>query len=236
MCESYGKVLPFAPGGSRELATTVARRRETILRLVGSPNVRGEPKSDSTRERVLQAAVGMFAERGFESCTMRDLAATAGVKAPALYNHFSSKEEILAEAMDLALADFYSSVLEPLRDEPLDCWLELIVRKHTIYQLENIAVAKADELLMQSEALSRHLPEPDHSRMRATQREYVRLIRELVGAASEVETEERAIVASYSIVAMCNWVKTWYRHEGDLTPGDVADYVWHLVVRMLAPR
>lgn len=183
---------------------------------------------------MLQAAAGMFAERGFESCTMRDLAAAAGVKAPALYNHFSSKEGILAEAMGLALEDFYSSVLGPLEGEPPELWLELIVRRHTLYQLEHVVAAKAQELLMESEALSRHLSEREYARMRATQREYVRIIRELVVARSRNQTEEQTTVASYSIVAMCNWVKGWYRHGGSLTPSDVADNVWQLILRMLA--
>lgn len=221
-------------GTAQPPVPTILDHRARILALVRVPEPREETKSTSTRGRVLQAAAGMFAERGFESCTMRDLAAAAGVKAPALYNHFSSKEGILAEAMALALEDFYSSVLGPLESEPPEQWLELIVRRHTLYQLEHVVAAKAQELLMESEALSRHLSEQEYARMRATQREYVRIIRELVVAGTKNQTEEQTTVASYSIVAMCNWVKGWYRHGGNLTPSDVADNVWQLILRMLA--
>ncbi len=218
-----------------EVGEAVARRRVAVLALAGDAHAKEDSLSDSTRGRVLQAAIVMFAERGFESCTMRDLAGPAGVKAPALYNHFSSKEDILAEAMSIGLGDFYSWVLEPLADVPPEQWLELIVRRHTLYQLEHVA-ARASELLMESEALSRHLPEQEYVRMRATQREYVRLIRDLVAATSASNSEGQATVASYSVVALCNWVKTWYRREGNLTPSDIADHVWHLVSRMLGQR
>ncbi|MCL4367734.1 MAG: TetR/AcrR family transcriptional regulator [Actinobacteria bacterium] len=233
MNKRSGTIFPPVPDPPSALRSAAAERRATILGLVACAG-RENCDADSTRGRVLEAAVGMFAEKGFGSCTMRELAAAAGVKAPALYNHFSSKEEILAEAMDLVLADFYSWVLEPLQDEPPERWLELIVRQHTVYQLEHVVLAKANQLLMESEALSRHLPEQEYTRMRATQREYVRLIRDLVGAASEIATEEQTTIASYSVVAMCNWVKTWYRRDGDLTPSEVVDYVWRLVVKMLS--
>ncbi|MCZ7662938.1 MAG: TetR/AcrR family transcriptional regulator [Thermoleophilia bacterium] len=217
------------------VSESVARRRMTVLALAGDAHAKEDSRPDSTRGRVLQAAISMFAERGFESCTMRDLAGPAGVKAPALYNHFASKEDILAEAMSIGLGDFYSWVLEPLADAPPEQWLELIVRRHTLYQLEH-DTARASELLMESEALSRHLPESEYVRMRATQREYVRLIRSLVAATIEASSEDEATVATYSVVAMCNWVKTWYRRDGNLTPSDIADRVWQLVGRMLGQR
>lgn len=71
-----------------------------------------------TRARLLSAAVSLFARRGFDACTMRDLAAAVGIKAPAIYNHFSSKEEILGEAVEYALADFFGCVLDQLESDP----------------------------------------------------------------------------------------------------------------------
>jgi TetR/AcrR family transcriptional regulator, cholesterol catabolism regulator len=211
---------------------SIHERRAVILHLVTS-GPRRQTKPDSTGGRVLDAAIAMFAERGFDSCTMRDLAAASGVKAPALYNHFSSKEEILAQAMNVALAEFYVSVLEPLIDEPPESWLEQIVARHTRFQLEHAGAARESRILMENEGMWRHLPPHESSRFRATQREYVRLIRDLVAASAGLADEEATTVASYSIVAMCNWVKTWYRPEGTLTPSDVASHIWQLIQSML---
>jgi AcrR family transcriptional regulator len=52
-------------------------------------------KSDATRARILESALAIFRERGFESATMRDIAAAAGVALGASYYYFDSKDAIV---------------------------------------------------------------------------------------------------------------------------------------------
>ena len=54
-------------------------------------------KADETRRRILEAALALFAERGFESTTMRDVAARAGLATGAAYYYFASKDELVLE-------------------------------------------------------------------------------------------------------------------------------------------
>jgi AcrR family transcriptional regulator len=51
------------------------------------------------RDRLLRAAADVFAARGYEGTRVADIAATAGVSNGALYSHFGSKAELLAEAV-----------------------------------------------------------------------------------------------------------------------------------------
>lgn len=51
----------------------------------------------TSRERLLDAAVEAFAERGFHATTTRDIAARAGMSPAALYVHHASKEDVLYE-------------------------------------------------------------------------------------------------------------------------------------------
>lgn len=53
------------------------------------------PKAEETRERILDAALKLFRERGFDETTMRDIAASAGVATGAAYYYFRSKEELV---------------------------------------------------------------------------------------------------------------------------------------------
>lgn len=57
----------------------------------------GAPASVGTRARILDAALRLFAERGFHGASMRDLAKVVELQASALYVHFPSKEHVLAE-------------------------------------------------------------------------------------------------------------------------------------------
>jgi AcrR family transcriptional regulator len=52
-------------------------------------------KSEATRARILESALATFCERGFETSTMREIAATAGVAVGAAYYYFDSKDAIV---------------------------------------------------------------------------------------------------------------------------------------------
>jgi len=52
----------------------------------------GYPRGEETRARIVAAALKLFGERGFEGASTRDIAASAGVNAPALQYYFDSKE------------------------------------------------------------------------------------------------------------------------------------------------
>lgn len=46
------------------------------------------------RNRILDAAFGLFSEKGFTATSMRDIADALGIKAASLYNHFAGKQEL----------------------------------------------------------------------------------------------------------------------------------------------
>jgi AcrR family transcriptional regulator len=50
-----------------------------------------------TRDRIVEAALRRFAERGTVAVSMRELADAAGVTVPGLYYHFASKAELISE-------------------------------------------------------------------------------------------------------------------------------------------
>lgn len=70
------------------------------------------PLSDApqTRTRILDAALAVFSERGFEGATVRQIAAKVGVSDPALYAHFKGKQEIFDALLKLAGPDLLASV------------------------------------------------------------------------------------------------------------------------------
>lgn len=55
----------------------------------------------SMRERILDAAVNLFARKGFYAVSIREITRTVGIKESSLYNHFRSKEQLLEEILDL---------------------------------------------------------------------------------------------------------------------------------------
>jgi AcrR family transcriptional regulator len=56
--------------------------------------------ADRRREQLLEVALKLFAERGFNATTMDDIAEAAGVTKPLLYQHFDSKRALYLELVD----------------------------------------------------------------------------------------------------------------------------------------
>ncbi len=75
-----------------------------------------QARSEATRQRIVDAAVGLFAEVGYQATGLGDIIERAEMTKGALYYHFDSKEAlataIIEEAADTALAAF-RSISEP---------------------------------------------------------------------------------------------------------------------------
>ncbi len=70
-------------------------------------------KAEETRERILDTALELFREQGFDETTMRDISASAGVATGAAYYYFRSKEELVM-AFYLRTAEEARSLLPPM--------------------------------------------------------------------------------------------------------------------------
>lgn len=72
-------------------------------------------KSDETRKHILQAALRVFKQRGFEGATMREVAAEAEMAVGAAYYHFSSKDAIVVAFYEQAQEEMRPALDEVLR-------------------------------------------------------------------------------------------------------------------------
>ena len=55
-----------------------------------------------TKEKILNAALSLFAEKGYDGTSVEQIAELVGIKAPSLYKHFKGKEDILNSLIDIA--------------------------------------------------------------------------------------------------------------------------------------
>jgi len=68
----------------------------------------GRPtRGEGTRARILDAAVALFAERGYQGTTVGDIEQAAGLapRSGALYQHFKGKEEVLRAGVEKHVAE-----------------------------------------------------------------------------------------------------------------------------------
>ncbi len=85
-----------------------------------------DAKSD-TRQRILDVALDLFTEQGYDGTSLREIAEQLGVTKAALYYHFESKEDILM-ALHMRIHDFGREALMLIGEGPvtLELWGELL--------------------------------------------------------------------------------------------------------------
>jgi AcrR family transcriptional regulator len=96
-----------------------------------------EPSSVETRNRIVEAAEKLFALRGIEGVSIRDITQAAGVNLAAINYHFGTKNELAAEVFKRMIDPLNARRLELLDDVekkagdkslPLEAVLEAIIR------------------------------------------------------------------------------------------------------------
>jgi len=83
------------------------------------PPDRWERKKARTRRDLLEAAIRLFDERGFEGTTIEDITNAADVSARTFFRYFATKEEILFSEHQLSVDDLRNRLAECPDGEPL---------------------------------------------------------------------------------------------------------------------
>ena len=89
-------------------------------------------KMTATKWKLFVAAVELFATRGYANVGVRDIAEVVGIKSASIYNHFPSKDALLAEAYQF----FYDNYTNNLM--PTEKILEMIPENHPHEILEEL--------------------------------------------------------------------------------------------------
>jgi len=99
-------------------------------------------KIETRKDQIIQISAVLFKEKGYSAVTMRDIAKSMGIKAASLYNHISSKEEILSHII-ITLAEAFTKGMKQIRssgDSSIDK-LNRVVELHV-----NITSNNANEM------------------------------------------------------------------------------------------
>jgi len=126
-----------------------------VFKDAGKRAVPQRAASEETRRQILETALDLFRERGFEETTMRDIAARVGVSLGAAYYYFKSKDAIVGAYYDYVQQDHVARCRQAferggnLRDR-------LRAALHT-----KVDIMQGDRRLLR--ALFRYGGDPDHS-------------------------------------------------------------------------
>jgi AcrR family transcriptional regulator len=184
-----------------------------------TPVRRGRP--GHSLDSLLDVAVAVFNERGFEATSMDELAGRLGVTKSAIYHHVPSKVELLRLALDRALDGLFAVLDEPgATSGPAIDRLEHVVRGSVRVLTTQLPFVT---LLLRVRGNS-----PVETAALRRRREFDRVVTDLVRAAEEegdVRPDVDPAVTSRLLFGTVNSLTEWYRPGGDLSAETLADAV-----------
>ncbi len=142
--------------------------------IVPEPLTRREQKASETRAKLIDTALDLFAKRGYEATSIRDIAREAGVAQGLLYNYFPGKEDLFWAILQMhGLAPHLQGTLEEYANRPVEETLRAVGWRLHAYFTEReplmrlilsevqtnpkVAEVFAQYVREESTAISRHL-------------------------------------------------------------------------------
>ena len=199
------------------------------------------------REDILVAAADVLQRNGYESTTMKDIAAEVNLTAASLYHHFKNKDALLLAVLEAGL-DMVIDQLEPIVQSDIACNDKLrdMVRAHVVSLTKHTAVGAA--MVFEIRALmhednnavkGRTRRDADYFARRDAffaRRDYFEsLFRQVVqegidrGAFRPVDVP----IFTKTLLGAHNWVGVWYRDGGRLDGQQIADMMADTFLRSL---
>ncbi len=171
------------------------------------------------RAELLRAAARLFVEKGFAATTTRDIAEAVGMRSGSPFYHFRSKQELLKEAMidgleagRARIAAAIAGVTDPEQR------LHLLVRTHLGTLLEGDC--NSPMLLNETRSLDAGIRAEIAAAFDRYQVPWQATLDEL---AAQGKIKSAAPPLRLFLFGMLNWSSHWYRADGDLTVGELAE-------------
>ncbi|MGO2745652.1 TetR/AcrR family transcriptional regulator [Microbacterium sp.] len=196
---------------------------ETVVR-------RGRPGYD--QRQVLEVAVQVFIEQGYDATSVATLATRLGLSKSALYHHFESKEALLEVALEEAIGSLEGVLREPdAKAGTARERLEHVLRGAVLVLVDKLPFVTLLLRVRGNSGVERAAVE----RRRAFDREVTALVR-AAQKEGTVRDDLRASVATRLLFGMVNSIVEWYRPTGPEGAAELADDVLGVALDGLSKR
>ena len=174
------------------------------------------------KAEIRKVAAQVFAEKGFDRASIRDVAKAAEMSLAGLYYYYRGKDEILYDIETVAfttLLDQHAEALAGVQDPEEK--LDRVIHAHVTFFAENLPEMKV--MSRESDQLSGKFQEE----VTDLKRRYVRLVRGIIeelGGKRPLK-DLPVPVSGFLLFGMMNWLYTWYNPERDGGPAEIASAV-----------
>lgn len=178
--------------------------------------------SRNSREDVVGAAGRMFAARGYDGTSMRDLAKVLGLRGSSLYSHIGSKQDLLVEVVRRGAEFFEASAAAAAMDGSGRDQLRALVSGH----IEVVLDHRDEVRTFLNEA--RSLDKGHRTKILEARNQYEAVFRSAVKQGisdGSISGDVDPVLSSIFLLSILNAVDRWYSESGRLSRHDLADEI-----------
>jgi AcrR family transcriptional regulator len=167
-------------------------------------------KSEKSRDSILEAAAKLFRRQGYSATTLRQIAATAEIKAASIYYYFDSKEAILNEVLHRGLLSVFEAVKTALKQAGKVSHrrrIGLAIEAHLVALLE------ASDFTSANIRIYGQLPENLKKPHRPLRRAYAKYWDQLfldARRAGEIRADIEIVPLRIFVLGALNWTIEWF--------------------------
>lgn len=187
----------------------------------------------TTMEAIHAAGLQLIFEHGYEAMSLRRLAASVGIQAGSLYNHISTKQQLLFDLIHTHMRALLAELAVALSG--IACPIERL-RAFVAFHVRYHITRKREVFISYSEL--RSLEPANYQAIvalrRAYERELINILQDGVGAGSFLIAD--APVAAFGMLSMLTGVCTWFRPGGRLTTEEVIAIYTEIVLNGVSSR
>lgn len=177
--------------------------------------IRAILKKDKTREVLLDKAAQMFSRKGYQSTSLKEIAAAADMKAGSLYYHFVSKEALMVEVLDRSIQFISDRVAEEIEkldgDDSFESGLKAFIRGHLT------AILTHPDYTTTTIRNNGQLPKSVQTSAHAKREHYEQQWRRLMKQGKEqgvIRADLDEQLLRLMVLGCLNWSSVWYKPNG----------------------
>jgi AcrR family transcriptional regulator len=181
--------------------------------------------TDRKRE-ILSVSQRLFKEKGYTTTTVREIAKELNIEPASLYSHVNTKEDIL-DQICFGMAEKLLVAIDEVNDIYFDAERKLRM------MVDNHVAILTDDLNAAAVFIKewRHLSEPRLSEFVKLRKRYEQGLREIIqtGIDEHKFNEIDKKFGALTILSTVNGIIDWYKPDGNLTPKEIADSLYHFI-------
>jgi AcrR family transcriptional regulator len=176
-----------------------------------------------TRAAILRSAARLFVSRGYNGTSIGEIASSLGITKPAIYYHFRSKADILAEIYRAAANEMVARIamhgtywtpeqrLHQMMNDVMDVIREMPVEITVFYQ--------------EGPMLDNNFPRRQANELRALEKRFTDYVTDCVEDAMDAGVMRRVdpTLTAFALIGMVGWAARWYRPGARVGVNEIAE-------------